>query len=69
MIFILVFPKVLVALEVSNTRKTLGGERPMARKRKAKHPKPVKGRCPKGYHKGKTKKTKGKCVRSTKRKR
>ncbi len=37
-------------------------------KRKAKHPKKVKGRCPPGYHSGKTKKTKGKCVRSTKKK-
>lgn len=36
------------------------------RKRRAKNPMPKKGKCPSGYHKGKTKKTKGKCVRSTK---
>lgn len=43
----------------------------MARKRskKAKHPAMKKGKCPTGYHKGKTKKTKSKCVRSTKKKR
>jgi len=37
----------------------------MARRKKKipKHPRPIKGRCPPGYHKGKTKKTKGKCVR------
>lgn len=44
----------------------------MAKKRKkkkmAKHPKKVKGRCPPGFHSGKTKKTKDKCVRSTKKK-
>ena len=39
------------------------------KKRMAKHPRPVKGKCPPGYHKGKTKKTKDVCVRTTKRKR
>jgi hypothetical protein len=34
------------------------------KKRMPKHPKPKKGRCPRGYHKGKTKKTRGKCVKS-----
>ena len=34
----------------------------------AKHPKPKKNRCPPGYHKGKTKKTKGKCVKTKKKK-
>jgi len=39
------------------------------RKRRAKHPRLVRGKCPRGYHKGKTKKTRGKCVRSTKKRR
>lgn len=34
-----------------------------AKKRMPKHPAPKKGRCPSGYHKGKTAKTKGKCVK------
>lgn len=38
-------------------------------KRKGKRAPMVKGKCPSGYHKGKTKKTKGKCVKSTKKKR
>jgi len=43
----------------------------MAKRKKgrAKRPAMKKGKCPSGYHKGKTNKTKGKCVRSTKKKR
>lgn len=37
-----------------------------AKKSKAKHPMPKNGRCPSGFHKGKTAKTKGKCVKSAK---
>ena len=40
------------------------GKRGRKKKTRAKHPTPKKGRCPTGYHKGKTKKTKGKCVKS-----
>lgn len=42
---------------------------PKRKKRsKAKHPAMKKGKCPSGFHKGKTKKTKKKCVKSVKKK-